>query len=117
MEKQLFLFDVDGTITESGEKMKHEYISYLNNLKKHNIEIGVVGGGKIDNILSQTEGVFFDHYFSECGCVYNRYLENELINIYSKNIRRHELYSKINILIKCTLNFLSKVDYEITVIL
>ena len=114
MEKNLILFDVDGTITESGEKMNFEDISYLNNLKKDNIELGIVGGGKLDKILLQTQGVIFDHYFSECGCVYSKYFNNEITNIYSKNIRNHELYSKFNILIKCSLDFLSKVDYEIT---
>lgn len=119
--KQLFLFDVDGTITESGQKMNKDHIIYLNSLEQNNnIEIGIVGGGTLNKILWQTEGVNFDHYFTECGCVYNKYLKsnlessNKLESIYSKDIRSHYLYSKINQLVKVALNYLSQVDYELT---
>lgn len=121
LKKRLFLFDVDGTLTESGQKMNKDHILYLNNLKENNnIEIGIVGGGTLNKILWQTEGVSFDHYFTECGCVYNKNMginsnfKMELKQVYSKDIRSHCLYSQINILIKTALNYLSQVDYELT---
>lgn len=118
MMKNLYLFDVDGTITESGEKLKENMIQCINSLKnKQNNEIGIVGGGKLDKILWQTDGIQFDHYFTECGCVYHKLNKNEnknLIKVYEKNIRKHSLYLKINKLIKLTLKYLSNVNYTLT---
>lgn len=134
--KKLFLFDVDGTIAESGQKMNKDIAELLNNnFKNSYTEIGIVGGGKLDKILWQTEDVKFDHYFSECGCVYNKLvtdnnkfannnynlplslnssLNSSLNLIYEKDIREHILYNDINILIKLALKFLSEVDYTLT---
>ena len=130
--KKLFLFDVDGTIAESGQKMNKDIAELLNySFKNSYTEIGIVGGGKLDKILWQTNEVKFDHYFSECGCVYNKLqtdnkklatcnnnlqlsLNNSLNLIYEKNIREHSLYNDINILIKLALKFLSEVDYTLT---
>lgn len=122
--KKLFLFDVDGTIAESGQKMNKDITELLNNyFKNSTTEIGIVGGGKLDKILWQTEEVKFDHYFSECGCVYNKLVtdhnnigpfSNSLNLIYEKNIREHSLYDSINILIKLALKFLSEVDYTLS---
>ena len=115
--KKLLLFDVDGTIAESGQKMNKDIVKLLNNyLNNELFEIGIVGGGKLDKILWQTEQVKFTHYFSECGCVYNKYnhINKNLDLIYEKNIRNHELYTSINILIKLALKFLSEIDYTLT---
>ena len=137
--KKLFLFDVDGTIAESGQKINKDISELLNNyFKNSRTEIGIVGGGKLDKILWQTNEVKFDHYFSECGCVYNKLvtdnnklvtdnnklatdnnnlqlsLNNSLNLIYEKNIREHGLYNDINILIKLALKFLSEVEYTLT---
>lgn len=108
-EKRIILFDVDGTITESGMKMKSEHITLLNNLKQK-YEIGIVGGGTLDKIKFQTEGVTFDHYFTECGSVYH---DSNYKLIYEKNIRNHHLYPIMNILVKKALFFLSQVDYMV----
>ncbi len=108
--KFLLLFDVDGTITESGEKLKNSYINIINKIKnKH--DIGIVGGGKFEKIIEQTNGVNFNYYFSECGSVYHD--ENHNL-VYKKNIRKHSTYDKINYLIKLALKFLSQVEYNIT---
>lgn len=113
--KKLLLFDVDGTIAESGQKMNKDIVKLLNNYENNSlIEIGIVGGGKLDKILWQTDEVKFHHYFSECGCVYNKLINDKLELIYEKDIREHNLYSSINILIKLSLKFLSEVDYTLT---
>ena len=113
--KNLLLFDVDGTITESGEKIKNDMASIMNYMKTENIEIGIVGGGQMDKITKQLDDkICFDHYFTECGCVYIQSIDKSLFEIYTKNIREHNTYPAINILIKTALNFLSQVDYTIT---
>ena len=113
--KKLLLFDVDGTIAESGQKINKDIAKLLNNYENNSlIEIGIVGGGKLDKILWQTDEVKFHHYFSECGCVYNKLINDKLELIYEKDIREHNLYSSINILIKLSLKFLSEVDYTLT---
>lgn len=116
----LFLFDVDGTIVNSGQAITSEMATTLNNLKKKKkVEIGIVGGGKLDKIMEQMDNkIFFNHYFTECGCVYHdNYATNDsldLIPVYIKNIRDHQLYTPINTLVKHCLQYLSKVDYTIT---
>ena len=108
------MFDVDGTLSESGQKITNDNAIILNKLKENN-EIGIVGGGDIKKILYQMDNkITFNHYFSECGCVYDTFINNKLENKYRKNIRNHKLYPKINILIKKALEFISKVDYTIT---
>ena len=111
--KSLLLFDVDGTITHSGKKIDHQMINTLS-LLKNKFELGIVGGGKLEKILYQLDGLEFSHYFTECGCVYHKVIDGYLKEIYIKNIRNHNLYPKINILIKEALSYLSKVDYMLT---
>lgn len=120
MKKILILFDVDGTIAESGCKINKNLEKILLKLsERSNIELGIVGGGKLEKILWQIENIknIFTHYFTECGCVYHINKLNNMDSfreIYKKNIRNHHLYEKINILIKLSLNFISNVDYQIT---
>lgn len=116
--KKVLLFDVDGTIVESGQKIHNDMKNVIQSLT-HKYDIGIVGGGKLDNILQQMgDNNYFMHYFSECGCVYHENIssnsELKLFNHYKKNLRHHILYPKINILIKTCLLFLSNVDYLIT---
>ena len=150
--EKLLLFDVDGTIAESGKQISIEMETLLLDISRK-YRIGIVGGGKLEKILWQTrETLVFDHYFTECGCVYdtpisspstNLYAKDfipasalwsprgihsflsklrekksksprELQHIYTKNLREHALYPKINILVKTALEFLSRVDYMIT---
>jgi phosphomannomutase len=130
---------VDGTLVDSGQAITTEMAKTLTNLqKKENVEIGIVGGGKLDKIIQQMDKqIFFNHYFTECGCVYHKNTENtnaenkntenkntenknientnaNLTPIYTKNIRDHKLYKPINTLIKHCLEYISKVDYKIT---
>tara|TARA_Y200000002_G_C22675587_1_gene661906 strand:- start:732 stop:1484 length:753 start_codon:yes stop_codon:yes gene_type:complete len=115
--KEIIIFDVDGTLVESGSQIEDKNIEVLKKLKKK-YELALCGGGKIDKILHQMKNkIYFNHYFTECGCVYdfNKSKKKlELENIYIKNLREHPLYCEINILIKEFLKYLSNVSYEIT---
>tara|TARA_B100001057_G_C22668351_1_gene878784 strand:+ start:223 stop:990 length:768 start_codon:yes stop_codon:yes gene_type:complete len=117
---KLLLFDVDGTLAESGQKINDSIIRILKLVAPEKYQLGIVGGGKLDKILTQLNNeIFFNHYFSECGCIYNQNKINnrqglELTNIYQKDIRKHSQYLNINILIKDTLKFLSSVEYNLT---
>lgn len=118
MDRNLILFDVDGTIAESGQIIDKTIKTLIKQISK-NFDIGIVGGGTKEKILFQLEDLYFNHYFFECGCVYhvNNSLNKEEINLnekYTKNIREHILYPKINILVKQALLFLSNVDYTIS---
>ena len=119
---KLLLFDVDGTLTESGQMIDYKTKELLVKLKHNkNYSIGIVGGGKLDKILYQlSNDNYIDHYFSECGCVYYKNIsdisnsEVTLEEVYIKNIRVHELYPEINKLVKIALAFISNVDYLVT---
>jgi phosphomannomutase len=114
--KPLLLFDVDGTIAESGEKVENSLMKVFEQLVNH-YDLGIVGGGKYEKIIDQlNDSKLFIHIFSECGCVYHKLNENNGTYdlIYKENIRLHPLYNDINKLIKVALNFLSKVNYTLT---
>tara|TARA_B110000285_G_C14885513_1_gene495973 strand:+ start:25 stop:774 length:750 start_codon:yes stop_codon:yes gene_type:complete len=114
--KKLLLFDVHGTIIERTH-IKAPLTYIIQRLKQH-YDIGVVSCGKITQLLEELGHLRFNHYFSECGCVYHVVKTSshdlKLSNKYSKNLRKHELYPKINVLVKHALHFLSQVDYVIT---
>lgn len=117
--RKLLLFDIDGTIAESGQDIDTTMENILKKLIEKGFIIGIVGGGKLDKALQQLGNTYIHHYFTECGCVYH---ENQSVNpnelhlvpVYVKNIREHVLYPKINILIKQALYFLSQVKYTLT---
>ena len=115
--KKLFLFDIDGTLVESSKNISSEHALILNQLKEK-YEIGIVGGGVLKKNLEQFgENIYFNHYLTECGCVYYKNQSKDglqLEEVYIKNIRHHELYLPINQLIKCCLHFLSNVSYTLT---
>ena len=59
MKKILLLFDVDGTIVESGCKITTKIENILLKLSgRSDIELGIVGGGKLEKILWQCSSVF-----------------------------------------------------------
>jgi len=111
--KKILLFDVDGTIAESSQKISTDIKSSLTSLREKGYEIGIVGGGRYEKIVEQLDGLELDHIFAESGCVYYKYSGVQEL-VYKKNIRNHVLYSKINQIIKRALEYLSQVDYEIT---
>lgn len=110
----IIIFDVDGTLVESSKIISDENALILNKLK-NKFKIGVCGGGTLEKILYQLNNkIQFDYYFSECGCVLYKLINNKLNHIYTKNIRTHHLYPKINLLIKDCLAFFSQVNYTLT---
>lgn len=116
MNHKIIIFDVDGTITESGQLISNSMKNTIKNLPKE-FDIAILGGGKLDKILYQLDGIPFKHYFTECGCMYHFNDSNDSISLQNKytiNIREHLLYNKINILVKESLLFLSQVDYTLS---
>ena len=111
----IIIFDVDGTLVESSKIILPVHAEILNKLKQK-YTLAICGGGTKEKIFRQmNEMIEFDHYFSECGCVYHKKdNKNNLIEIYRKNIRNHPCYSKINLLIKECLRFFSNVNYTLT---
>lgn len=114
---KIYLFDVDGTICESGKKITCDMASKINNLTDNNIEVGIVGGGTFEKIIYQLDNLVYPKYiFSECGSVYHILNSDTKIYtlIHKNNIRLENEYKKINILIKACLKFLSEVDYNLS---
>jgi phosphomannomutase len=78
--ERIFLFDVDGTLTEARKKITPETVKFFDELRKHQ-RIGIVGGSDLvkqieqigENCLNE-----WDYVFSENGLV--SYKEGKLIN-------------------------------------
>ncbi len=71
MSTTLFLFDVDGTLTESRKKITFEMLSVLREIKNRpDLDIGIVGGSDIEKQKEQLgDDIFelFDWIFAENG--------------------------------------------------
>jgi phosphomannomutase len=113
----LFLFDIDGTLCESGQQIKKECLEVLHKLKKVGNELGIVGGGNYTQIkkqlkLDQKENQnLFSYLFCENGCIL--YKQNQLI--YESDIRKHAIWTSkiLQILLKSCLLFLSQSDFDL----
>jgi len=112
--RRILLFDIDGTIAESSKSVGPEMKTAIRKKVVEGWDVGIVGGGKLDKALSQLGDLEMNHYMTECGCVYHRGRERELELIHIRSIREHPLYTKINVLIKKALYYLSQVDYTLT---
>jgi len=112
--KNLLLFDVDGTICESGQIINLYMVNLLYKLQSK-YDIGTVGGGTFEKIIYQLDNKLKPKYiFSECGSVFYL-LENNSYNlIYQNNIREEKEYLMINKLVKLSLEYISKQDYLIS---
>jgi len=106
---RVFLFDMDGTLAQSGQKLCPEMTNLLVRLRGPDAHVGIVGGGSYDKIIHQIGELEVDHIFSECGTVYHH---NNHQLIYEKNIRHH-LFPHIRHLIRIALGYLSPVEYNI----
>lgn len=114
MAKQLFLFDVDDTIADSGRRISAEMVALFNSMPS-DIEIGIVGGGMYNKIADQVRHhPKITRVFSECGCVYHRRQKNGIMEeMYRKDVREHVDYICIQSVIKTALRFLSDVSYPL----
>lgn len=114
---KLLLFDVDGTICDSGKKIGSNMTNSITNLINLGFIIGIVGGGTFNKILYQLDNKIVPKYiFSECGSVFNKFNtktnQYELIN--SNNLRLEPEYTKINKLVKTCLNYISEMEYLVS---
>ena len=90
----LLLFDVDGTLCNSGEIASSEMIQILTKLK-NKYTLGIVGGGKYEKIKHQFSDKLYDiftYVFTESGII--NYKNN--IKIYEDDIRNKINITKIN---------------------
>ncbi len=108
-KKILLLFDVDGTIANSGKKMDPEIQAFLQNLDPSGFEFGIVGGGELEKILFQINGFPFQYIFSECGCVFHQWNPNNqrYREMYTKTLQDHETYPHMEPLIRAALHFIA----------
>ena len=79
--KRILLFDIDGTIAESSKAVGPEMKTAIRKKVSEGWDVGIVGGGKLDKALSQLGDLEMNHYMTECGCVYHRGRELELVHI------------------------------------
>lgn len=117
MKKKLLLFDVDGTICDSGKKISPPMTNSILNLVDLGYEIGIVGGGAFNKIIYQLDNKINPEYiFSECGSVYHKFnsqtSQYELINV--NNLRLEPEYTQINQLVKTCLKYISDMDYLVS---
>lgn len=113
---KILLFDVDGTLCESGKKISQKMKTILQKLSDKNFLIGIIGGGRYEKIIEQLDNFQPTYIFSECGSVYHKY-NNTTLNyelIFSNDIRSHPYYKKMNELIKHCLRFISHRDYIVS---
>lgn len=116
----LILFDVDGTLTESGKKMTFEMKEILEKVKeKRKCILGIVGGGNINKILYQLgEYQFlFDYIFSECGAVIYQNRKDNFDCIHKKSMMEiingnEELKKELDKILNEFKNIISKNNIE-----
>lgn len=108
MKKTLLLFDVDGTIAESGCMIDPHIEHNLNEIDKKLFEIGVVGGGTFEKIKSQIGTVPFTTLFCECGssCYVLNPITKEYKMVYCNNLFQHPVFSFCQQIIKESLQFI-----------
>lgn len=117
MIEKLLLFDVDGTICESGKKITLPMANLLSNLANLGCVIGIVGGGTFNKILYQLDNQIIPKFiFSECGSVFHKFnfQTSQYELIYSNNLRLEPEYPQINLLVKTCLKYISQTNYLIS---
>lgn len=105
---KILLFDVDGTIAESGKKISADTKNLITSLKqKDGFEVGIVGGGTFEKIKYQIDGLDVKYIFSECGCCYHKLDEiGNMKCVYERNICNHEIFKWLEQIIRLALHFI-----------
>ena len=104
--KSLLLFDVDGTIADSGQIIDKSIYDLLLKVDKNKYELGICGGGIYDKILYQIRDLEFDHIFAECGSVYYKQINKKLEKQYENLLVNHRLFPYFHLFLKKSLKFL-----------
>lgn len=99
MYTAIILFDVDGTLTPSGEQIRTEMIDVIIKLSLiPGIKLGIVGGGNFEKIKWQLGQIIekFTYVFSECGAV--TYVDGNVV--INKNMLEFSDRNTLNLIIK-----------------
>jgi HAD superfamily hydrolase (TIGR01484 family) len=107
----LLLFDMDGTIAESGKKIDCRIKTFLETLreeKKFEFKIGIVGGGTFDKITYQLDNFPVDYLFSECGSTFHVFDGNQYKLKIQNIFRNCQSFENCNDIIKHALQFIGK---------
>ena len=102
----ILLFDIDGTITVSGQKINNDMIHTIKKLSSKGYVLGLVGGGTLAKIQWQMDDAcpHFKYIFAECGAVINV----DGVTISEKNMLHYCNRPLLNQLIKTALLMISK---------
>lgn len=107
----MFLFDIDGTLTNSRQKMTPDMEEFLVSIKDKVI-LGIVGGSDFAKASEQIgDNIFnlFQYVFSENGLVY--YKNGELIH--QKSLRTYFTQEQLNAFISKALMLIAELDIPI----
>jgi len=107
--KTLLLFDVDGTIAESGEVIDKSIYDLLSTIDKSKFELALCGGGIFNKIEYQIKDLYFEHIFSECGSVYHKRINHKLERQYEHLLVNHELFPYFHLFLRKSLQFISNI--------
>jgi phosphomannomutase len=103
----IILFDVDGTLTPSGDIIQKDMVEIISKLgKQENIVLGIVGGGHYEKIKWQMQEslTYFKYIFAECGAVI--YVDGKLV--FEKNMLDNCDRKTLNQIIKVALYEISQ---------
>ncbi|XWV25958.1 phosphomannomutase [Tupanvirus soda lake] len=103
----ILLFDVDGTLTPSGDIIQPDMTQLLSLLsQKNEIKLGIVGGGNYEKIKWQMQDSlkYFKYVFAECGAVI--YVDGKLVS--EKNMLDYCDRKVLNDIVKKALNEISQ---------
>lgn len=108
VKKKLFLFDVDGTLTESRQKIEQKVVDMLRELHSHpDCVLGLVGGSDYKKIVEQVQHPeLFTYMFCENGTV--GYKDNKMF--YEESIVKFLGEDKLKRFVNYCLKYIADLD-------